>query len=496
MLDALLAPVAVFYLLVVSFLFVYGINFLYMSFRALRQPSPLKPLDPPIWPIVTVQLPIYNEMYVAERLIRAVAGLDYPSECMEIQVLDDSIDETARIVSRVVEEFAGTGLDICILHRDIRTGYKAGALRAGLEQARGEFIAIFDADFLPASDFLKQTVPYFYQSDEERLAFIQTRWGHINRGYSLLTLLQSLSIDAHFMVEQQARWGNGCWFNFNGTAGVWRREAILDAGGWRSDTLTEDLDLSYRAFLRGWHATYLSEIETPAELPVSFNAFRRQQQRWAQGSFECAQRYLPRIWQAQVPWGIKLAAGLHLTGYCVHLLLFSLSLLYPLVLLLSERYPALISLFGLALVFNVTAFAPTIFFVVSQKLLGRSVWRQFPAILFISAAGTGMMLNTVRAAWYSGRGRVGTFERTPKFGVTQRGQDWLSRRYQLRLDPIVYAELFAALLNASTAITAIYFGNPLIALYASLFFIGLIYTSGMSIGQTLAVRRLGKGEGE
>lgn len=496
MLDALLAPVAVVYLLVVGMLFIYGINFLYMSYLAAKIPAKPNPPAPDLWPVVTVQLPIYNEMYVAERLIRAVAGLDYPPDRLQIQVLDDSTDVTAEVVERTVDTLRRAGLDIRVHRRADRIGYKAGALAAGLDKARGTFVAIFDADFIPQPDFLRRTIPHFCREDAARLAFIQTRWGHANRGYSFLTLLQSLSIDAHFIVEQQARWGGGYWFNFNGTAGIWRREAILDAGGWRAETLTEDLDLSYRAFLCGWRALYLRDVETPAELPASFNAYRRQQNRWAQGSFECAQRYLPQIWRAAVPLPVKLAAALHLTGYCVHLLLFSLSLLYPLVLILSARYPALISLFGLALLFNVTAFAPTIFFIVAQRLLRRSIWRQIPVLLFISAAGAGMMLNTVRAAWNTSRGRSGAFERTPKFGVTRREQDWRSRRYQLSLDPIVYAEVLAALLNAGTVVAAIIYGNVLIALYAGLFCIGLLYTSGVTIGQTLAVKRLRTGAGE
>ncbi len=491
MVDLFLVPVAIIYLIVVGLLFVYGVNFLYMTYLSFRLPPQEAPPEVEDWPRVTVQLPIYNEMYVAERLIEAAARLDYPTNRLEIQVLDDSTDETARIVAAAVERERQRGVNIRLLHRTVRTGYKAGALAEALPQASGELIAIFDADFIPPRGFLRRTAPYLSAQagvEAQRIAFVQTRWGHVNREYSFLTFLQSLSIDSHFMVEQYARSGGGYWFNFNGTAGVWRREAILDAGGWKADTLTEDLDLSYRAFLRGWRALYLRDVVAPAELPASFNAYRRQQNRWARGSFECAVRHFPQVWNAPIPLRVKLEATLHLTGYCVHLLLFSLSLLYPLVLLLSVRYPALISLFGIALVFNLTAFAPTIFFLAAQKQLRRNLWRLLPVVLFVSAAGAGMMVNTARAAWQALNGQKGAFERTPKFGVTHRGDDWRTRRYQLRLDGIVFLELALAGLNAVTIGLAVSLGNWLIVVYAAVFFVGLLFTSGMTIAQTLAVR--------
>ena len=282
MLDLLFIPSAILYLLVVGALFVYGVNFFYLTYITLRDRKAKQP-EPPLdeLPQVTVQLPIYNEMYVAERLIAAAAALDYPRSLLEIQVLDDSNDETEEIVARKVAQLQRQGFHISHLHRTRRNGYKGGALAEGLQQAQGAFIAIFDADFIPGEDFLRRTLPHF---SDRRVAFVQTRWGHVNRDYSLLTQLQSLAIDAHFMVEQYARWRAGLWFNFNGTAGIWRKSAMLEAGGWRSDTLTEDLDLSYRAFLHGWKAVYLRDVEVPAELPVSFNAYRRQQGRWARGS--------------------------------------------------------------------------------------------------------------------------------------------------------------------------------------------------------------------
>jgi cellulose synthase/poly-beta-1,6-N-acetylglucosamine synthase-like glycosyltransferase len=504
MFDLLLVPVAIFYLLVVGALFIYGLNFLYMTYLTLKRSSKHsmrrleaehkdheRQLSPDEMPVVTVQLPIYNEMYVAERLIESAARLDYPHDKLEIQVLDDSTDETAGIVARAVERFRAQGVDILQIRRVQRTGFKAGALAEGFNRSRGEFLAIFDADFIPSPDFLKRTLPHFYEvspDDPRPIAFVQTRWGHVNRDYSFITSLQALAIDAHFMVEQFARSQGGYWFNFNGTAGVWRRQAIEAAGGWKSDTLTEDLDLSYRAFLKGWRALYLRDVEVQAELPASFSAYRRQQYRWARGSFECAAHLLPQVWRSPAPLRLKIEATLHLTGYGVHLLLFFLTLLYPLVLLLSERYPALISLFGIAVVFNLTAFAPTLFFITAQQQLGKGWWRKIPVVFFVSAAGAGMMLNTVRAALQSWRGQTAVFERTPKFGISRKGQDWTHRSYQLRMDPIAYVELALAALNALTVGFAIYLGNWLIAGYAGLFLVGLAFTSGASISQAISLR--------
>jgi cellulose synthase/poly-beta-1,6-N-acetylglucosamine synthase-like glycosyltransferase len=487
MLDLLFIPSAILYLLVVGALFVYGINFFYLTYITLRDrkvtlPEPRLDELPP----VTIQLPIYNEMYVAERLIAAAAALDYPQSLLEIQVLDDSNDETQEIVARKVTQLQRQGFNICHLHRMQRSGFKAGALAAGLERAQGSFIAIFDADFIPGRDFLRRTLPHF---SDPRVAFVQTRWGHVNRDYSLLTHLQSLAIDAHFMVEQFARSRAGLWFNFNGTAGIWRKAAMLDAGGWRADTLTEDLDLSYRAFFKDWKAVYLRDVEVPAELPVSFNAYRRQQGRWARGSLECALKFIPQVWSRSMPLRQKVQATLHLSGYCVHLLLAALVFLYPLVLEISRHYPALITLFGIGLFFNLTAFAPTMFFLVAENQLGRRTWQNLPVILFVSAMGTGMMVNTMRAAAGIAFNHKGTFERTPKFGIVERKEIWMNRRYQLKLDPIVFPELALALANTATATLAIHQHNWMIAVYACLFGCGLFFTSGMTILQSLSVAR-------
>lgn len=487
MLDLLFVPIAILYLLVGVALFAFGMNYFYLTYISLRtRPRKTSLLDTGRLPKVTVQLPIYNELYVAERLIAAAAALDYPREMLEIQVLDDSTDETVELVARQVRELSAEGVNIHHVHRKNRQGYKAGALAGGTDMASGEFVAIFDADFIPGPDFLTRALPPFSDS---RVAFVQTRWGHVNREYSFLTRLQSLSIDAHFMVEQFARSQAGLWFNFTGTAGIWRKAAIQDAGGWSGATLTEDLELSYRVFFRGWQAVYLRDVEVPAEIPASITAYRRQQGRWARGSLECALKFIPQIWETRLPFLHKAMATLHLSGYCVHLLLAALVVLYPLVLLLNQDYPALVSLFEIGALFNLTAFAPTILIIAAEKQLGKRWLLQLPLILFVSVLGAGMMVNTLRAAASILVNRRPVFERTPKFGVTRPQQAWTQLGYQLKMDWIVFLELALALANAATIALAIHLGNWVIALYAGMFCCGLLFTAGTTIGQSLSVAR-------
>ena len=488
-LDLLFIPVTVIYFLVVTTLFIYGLNFLYLSYHAWKRRDALTseplPLKTEALPFVTVQLPIYNELYVAERLIEAAAALDYPPSRFEIQVLDDSTDETVSLVARSVDRIRARGIQIHHLHRVDRQGFKAGALAHGLQTARGEFIAVFDADFVPRPDFLKRLLPYF---DADDIAFVQARWGHLNGGYSLLTFLQSLSLDAHFAVEQLARSQLGLWFNFNGTAGIWRKSAIVDSGGWKAETLTEDLDLSYRAYLRGWRARYAGEVEAPSELPVSFTAFRRQQHRWAHGGFDCAVRYIPQIWKSDATLARKIQASLHLTGYLIHLLLFACVFLYPLVVAISERYPGLISLFGIAVVFNFTALAPIALVAVAQNSLRKRWFALLPYMVALAALGAGLMLNTLRAAWQVWAGRRGAFERTPKYGITARAQKWESRRYYVKVDWLVLFEIVLALFNLGTVWLAWQNSNWLIALYAGIFAAGLFFNSGLTILQAIQRR--------
>ena len=278
-------------------------------------------------PVVTVQLPLFNEIYVVERLLKSVSELDYPRDRLQIQVLDDSTDETREIAASCVRRLGERGFDVDLIHRSDRTGFKAGALEVGLRTARGDFVCILDADFVPQPQLLKSTVHFF---TNPKIGMIQTRWGHINRGYSLLTRVQAMFLDGHLLLEQVARSRSGRFFNFNGTAGLWRKSCILESGGWQHDTLTEDLDLSYRAQLGGWQFVFLNDVVTPAELPVDMNGFKSQQHRWTKGSIQTCKKLLPRIWRSALPLPIKFEATAHLTSNFAYLLLACLCvLLHP-----------------------------------------------------------------------------------------------------------------------------------------------------------------------
>ncbi len=486
--QVILVPVLVTYSLAMLVLLVYISNMAYLAIRGLVVQKRL--LHPPAnfrgeLPRITVQLPIYNEWYVAERLIESAAALDYPPDLLEIQVLDDSTDDTVLLIAEKVKQVRGRGVDVIHIHRKDREGFKAGALANGLEKSKGEYLAIFDADFLPQPDFLKKVLPHF---DHEKIAFVQARWGHLNRNYSLLTLLQSFSLDAHFAIDQLARANTDYVFNFNGTAGVWRKSAILDAGGWKADTLTEDMDLSYRAFLCGWSARYAGEVEVPAELPVSFTAYRRQQYRWARGSLECAMRYIPVIWKSNFSLARKFQATLHLTGYALHLLTFVLILLYPFLLLFATKYPTLLAPVGIGLIMNFLVFAPAMYFIVAQQLLRRRWFLSLPLIFLMSIFSSGLILNTLRAALQIAQKRIVPFERTPKYAITNRAQPWAESRYRVKIDSLVFFEMLLALFNLWTAWFAWSTNHYLIMIFAFLFAVGLFFSSGFTLLQTLSAR--------
>jgi len=477
--DALFWPLLALYGLVLMSLFTYGLNFFYLVRVAFRNPdhgAAPPPLDE--HPFVTVQLPIFNEQYVARRLIDAVCRLDWPRDRLEVQVLDDSTDSTQLIAAEAVQQWRARGLDIVHIHREERSGFKAGALADGLERARGEFIAVFDADFVPRPDFLVRMVPLF--ADPE-VGFVQARWDHLNADYSFLTRLQSLAIDAHFAIEQYARQRGGFFLNFNGTAGLWRAQAIHDAGGWSADTLTEDLDLSYRAQLRGWRPEYRRDVVAPAELPVTINACRRQQYRWARGSFECALKLLPAVLRAPMPRRRRFEAVLHLTGYGIHFLMAVLALLYPLVATVSRIRPELVALFGLAAALNLTALAPTVYFLSAQRALGRPWRAALPAVLALSVLGAGMMVNSVVAILAAFRRRAAAFERTPKFGIAGTGESWTGKAYRPRVSPVPLLEALFLLWNLNTVRLAMATGHYAIGFYAAVFALGLAYVLGLTV---------------
>jgi cellulose synthase/poly-beta-1,6-N-acetylglucosamine synthase-like glycosyltransferase len=422
--------VDVLYMMALVGLFLYGANAYVMlaihQWNSRRRRPSARPRPPAVWPLVTVQLPLYNERYVARRLLEAIGRFDYPIDRLEIQLLDDSTDETTDILREVSREFRARGLAITHRHREERTGFKAGALAVGLAEAHGEFVAIFDADFVPPPDFLRQTIPHFADA---RVAVVQTRWGHVNRDFSWLTRAQAFGIDAHFGVEQSARaWGQ-LFLNFNGTAGVWRKAAIEDAGGWTADTLTEDLDLSYRAQLRGWRIRYLPQLTCPAELPVLMTGFKSQQRRWAKGSIQTALKLLPAVLRAPLPVRVKYQAVIHLTSYLGHPCLLTVALLS--VPAFELRGPALSALLveGVGLAGSLIMCGPLALLVYAQHVLYPRWWRRIWQLPSLMLMGIGVALSTSLAILGAVGGKDQEFIRTPKFGIESTGGTWGGKAY-------------------------------------------------------------------
>ncbi|PYR61497.1 MAG: glycosyl transferase family 2 [Acidobacteria bacterium] len=475
--------ILVLYFFVLSILAIYGwhryyLVYLYMKHRD-RAPKPAPEIRE--WPPVTIQLPIYNEMYVADRLIDAVCEMDYPRDLLEIQVLDDSTDETREIAELAVRRHAARGFDIAYLHRVDRRGYKAGALEAGLKASRGRFIAIFDADFVPPKDFLRRTLPHFFTSD--RIGMVQARWGHINYDYSLLTRIQSILLDAHFVLEHGARHRGGCFFNFNGTAGVWRREAIDTAGGWQHDTLTEDLDLSYRAQLLGWKFVFLSDLVSPAEVPVEMNSFKSQQHRWAKGSIQTCVKLLPRILRSKQPLRVKAEAFFHLSANFNYLLMSLLSVL---------MFPAMWVRYNMGwtemLVIDVPLFAAATlsvcnFYVVCQRELYPDWRSRLKYLPFLMSIGIGLCVNNSRAVLEAIFGKETEFARTPKYGIERESDEWVGKKYHQSVGVQPLIELGLGLYFTGTVFYAlanqIYGTLP----FLMLFQIGFLYTGLLSIFQ-------------
>ncbi len=420
---------------------VFSLGQLNLTFHYLKKNSEKKDFNTlEKLPKVTIQLPVFNEKYVVERLIKSVIELDYPRELLEIQVLDDSTDETISIIDQVVEKYMSEGHNIKTLRRKNRLGFKAGALQYGLENAEGDFIAIFDADFLPKSDFLLKTIPFF---SNEKVGLIQTRWEHLNKDYSLLTKMQAFGLDAHFSIEQSGRNKAGSFINFNGTAGVWRKTCISDAGGWQFDTLTEDLDLSYRAQLKGWEFKYLQEIGSPAELPVVVPAIKSQQYRWNKGAAETARKILGDVIKSDISGKNKIRAVLHLLNSTVFVFLMIAAVLSIPMLYLKDSNPALSLIFDLGSVFIIGFIAIAIFYWYSSKSVApKSTFRyyilNFPLFLSFSM---GMALHNSIAIIEGFIGRKTPFIRTPKFNVINAKDKWQGNIYlKSNLTPITIIE--------------------------------------------------------
>jgi len=429
-------------------------------------------------PMVTVQLPIYNEFYVVDRLLKGVADLKWPLSRLEIQVLDDSTDETRDKIARLVAFYKQRKLNIIHVHRENREGHKAGALKAGLAQAKGQYIAVFDADFVPAPDFLLRTIPYFQEAD---VGMVQTRWGHINADYSMLTRAQSLGIDGHFMIEQVARNCNNLWMNFNGTGGIWRRECILEAGNWQSDTLTEDFDLSYRAELAGWRFRYLMDVVNPAELPATIAAFKSQQFRWCKGSIQTAVKLIPRILRSRFSPSIKTEAIVHLLNYSVHPLMM-INILLALPLLMMDTWSgwsiydlSMMVLFGAAAFLSLGTFGPAFFYIYSQRELYSDWFRRIIWLPVLMMIGTGIAINNTRAFLEAILGIQSAFKRTPKYRIENKKDRLAERmRYKLPFDRLIVLEFFMGCYCLLCVIVSIWYERlfimPFMLLYAAGFF--------------------------
>ena len=444
--DILVVAVIVGYTLALGFIFLYSLTQAHLLLRYLFYKKQYKTRQQPTslfseLPFVTVQLPVYNEKYVAERLIGCVAKLDYPNDKFEIQVLDDSTDETFEIIANIVAQLKSV-VNIRHIHRPVRTGFKAGALKEGLQKANGELIAIFDADFLPAKDFLRKTVPHFI---DKNIGMVQTRWAWLNKSYSILTRVQAFALDAHFSIEQVGRNIAGGFINFNGTAGVWRKECIEDAGNWQADTLTEDLDLSYRAQLKNWKFIYLEEVGAPSELPPVMSAVKTQQYRWNKGGGETARKHLAKVIRSNKPLHVKWHGMMHLLTSGVFICVFIFSVFSLPMLWIHKHYPEHANMFTLGDIFFTGFFVLVGLFFASVAIREKNKWKavalffkNFPSFLSLSM---GLSLHNAIAVFEGYCGHKTPFIRTPKFNVISQTDQWTGNTYMRRkLNKLTIAE--------------------------------------------------------
>lgn len=474
------------YFLVLVILGVFGVHryamvYLYTRYKD-RKAVPRPISAGRVSPRVTIQLPLYNEMYVVDRLISSMMEIRYPKDRLEIQVLDDSTDETTAIAQTAVDKARAQGFDITLIHRQDRVGYKAGALENGLKTATGEFILIFDADFIAPADILEKSMGHF---EEPRVGMVQARWGHVNRSYSLLTELQSIMLDGHFIMEHGGRNRGGRFFNFNGTAGIWRKAAILDAGGWQHDTLTEDLDLSYRAQLRGWNFIFLEDLISPAELPVDVNAFKSQQARWAKGSAQVCLKLLPRILASDLSRDIKTEAAFHLTANFAYPLMVLLSLLmFPAMVIRYNMGWAEMLLIDVPLFLGATTSVCSFYAFAQRQVFGENSWharlKYVPGVL---ALGIGLSVNNAKAVIEGLMGKESEFVRTPKLGVELATDEWRLKRYRGNTNWVPYLELALAFYFTAMAIYAVTYGLWGSVPFILIFQAGYLYTALLSLIQ-------------
>jgi cellulose synthase/poly-beta-1,6-N-acetylglucosamine synthase-like glycosyltransferase len=478
--TALLIP----YFIVLILLASYGAHryvLVYLYYKNKKNRTTEPPANFPELPRITVQLPIFNEQFVVERLLDAICRLNYPLEKLDIQVLDDSTDETVAVARGLVNHYAAKGFPISYHHRSNREGFKAGALAEGLKTSQGEFVAIFDADFVPPEDFLLRVIHHF---TDPKIGMVQTRWTHINRNYSFLTEVEAILLDGHFVLEHSGRARSNVFFNFNGTAGMWRRIAIDDAGGWQHDTLTEDTDLSYRAQLKGWKFVYLQDVECPAELPVEMTAFKTQQARWAKGLIQTSKKILPQVLKSDQRFHVKLEAWYHLTANLSYPLMIVLSVLL-LPAMIIRFYQGWFQMLYIDLpLFMASTFSISSFYLVSQRELFPGKW--FRALLylpFLMALGIGLTVTNTRAVLEALLGKQSEFTRTPKYHVESKKDKVRANKYRRRLGWVPWVELLIGCYFAITVYYAIDNENYITVPFLVLFVLGYWYTGLMSLLQ-------------
>ena len=449
---------------------------LYFQQRTKNSLIQVQPLQ--TWPIVTVQLPIYNEQYVVTRLIEAVCQIDYPLDCLEIQILDDSSDKTTQIINQLVIQKQLQGFDIKAVKRSIRKGFKAGALHDGLGKCRGEFILIFDADFIPPSDVLQNAIPYFRNP---QVGMVQFPWDHINRNYSFLTWVQAILLDGHFNIEHFARSRSGRFFNFNGTAGVWRKQCIFDAGGWQEDTLTEDLDLSYRAQLQGWQFIYVPNFRIPAELPVELNAFKSQQYRWAKGGVQTAIKLLPKLLKSSAPLKVKIEAIFHLTANVTYLFMPFFILALPILVVCTACLPNYIHFITFTAAFlSIIAFYMT----AQASYFKQNIWKSMAAIPMVMAIAIGLCINNCRAILGALFSRQTNFFRTPKYNIASKQDRWQHRKnYRVKISAYFFIELFFLGYLVWVGILSILHGAYHLMPFLAIFIFGFLYFVVLTLKQ-------------
>jgi len=480
------------YLAVLSALGVYGFHrmmllVLYLRTKGKGQPRPPRAFDE--LPVVTVQLPMFNERYVARRLIDATAKIDYPKDRLEIQVLDDSTDDTRTIAAAAVEQKRAEGFDIHYIHRTDRTGYKAGALAAAMGKARGELIAIFDSDFIPNPGILRAAVDHF---TDEKVALVQTRWEHINADRSVLTQVQALMLDGHFTIEHNARFRTGRYFNFNGTAGIWRKEAIEDGGGWQHDTITEDLDLSFRAQIRGWKFVYLPEVGSPAELPEDINGFKAQQYRWAKGSIQVARKLLWTVLSTPLPFKVRLEAFFHLTNNIAYLLMVPLALLILPTILFRDHHGLRDTLMIDMPLFLSTTLAIGLFYTITYREVHGTFKGSLWQLLLLMAVGIGISVNNARAVLGGLFSKDCEFVRTPKAGVAAYGgapSRSPGASYRSKKSLTIFVELLLGFYFLATLVIAIAGGHYGSIPFLLLFVAGYLYVGFRSVLPALNLQR-------